>query len=193
MRPARRQGAGCSLKQLWIVCSREFLRVDLFCFLKVRFLFTVKTWISADFVFGTTSTKITKESTFLNGVLCHYFVLVLLLILFYSYGWTAWWSLTCTNVPRVTLCLINKEDKDLQVQATVSFMFFGLFHFHNGWAANKRLADLCVSSAESEIDGLKKAATSYRTFHKASSATEQVHSDKCSQEPARLLASSALS
>lgn len=74
------------------------------------------------------------------------------------------------------------------------FLFLGGWcSFHNDSAAKKRLAELCVYSIESEIDGLKKAATSYRSFHKASSATEQVHNDKCFQEPVKLLASSALS
>lgn len=91
------------------------------------------------------------------------------------------------------LCRFKQEYKDLQVQATATFMFSGLVRFHNGWAAKKRLADLCVSSVESEIDGLKKAATSYRGFHKASSAAEQVHNDKCFQEPVKLLACNALS
>lgn len=93
----------------------------------------------------------------------------------------------------VPLCPIKKEYEDLQVRATVTLMFFWAVAFSQWLGSDKKSwLTFCL---ESDIDGLKKAATSYRSFHKASSAPEQVHSvyQECFQEPVKLLANIALS
>lgn len=48
-----------------------------------------------------------------------------------------------------------------------------------------------MPSMESEIEGLKDAATSYHSYHKASSAAERVHKDALFQEPVKMLARDA--